>query len=135
MTHEEYTKRVQLGIEYLNSAYGGVTGLDWLSIVDRITLDMARDTRCVLGQVTGEFTTSPLMETFGADYAREHGFYLDSNDIAAGFEYDKLTSAWQERINELQKQRANLLLQRANAGLDDSWLEDFTDERVSDVDG
>lgn len=38
-------------------------------------------------------------------------------------------------VQKRLRAQADVLLRRAFAGLDDSWLEDFTDERVSDVDG
>jgi len=123
MSEDTIRERVQLGIEYLNNAYGGVTGLDWLSkIVGPVEMD--DNAACVLGYVTGDFATSPLVTTLGFDYARKWGFYLDTDDLYAGLTYDELTAEWQKRIAQLKRERADKLLALAKAGLDDSWQED-----------
>lgn len=123
MSEDTIRERVQLGIEYLNNAYGGVTGLDWLSkIVGPVEMD--DNAACVLGYVTGDFATSPLVTTLGFDYARKWGFYLDTDDLYAGLTYDELTAEWQKRIARLKRERADKLLALAKAGLDDSWQED-----------
>ena len=116
-------KRVELGIRYLSNAYGGVTGLDWLSKVVG-PVEMGNNAACVLGYVTGDFATSPLVTTLGFDYARKWGFYLDTDDLYAGLTYDELTAEWQKRIARLKRERADKLLALAKAGLDDSWQED-----------
>lgn len=117
-------KRVELGIRYLSNSYGGVTGLDWLSTVNVSELNMAHNGACVLGQVTGDFATSPLLTVLGFNYASEWGFYLNADDLDEGLTYDMLTAAWRKRLRDLQRKRADALLARANAGLDDSWYEE-----------
>lgn len=124
MSEDVIRKRVQLGIEYLTNAYGSATdGLAWLSKVNTRTLQMRDNVSCVIGQVSGNFATSPLIITLGYDYARKWGFYLDADDLAE-MTYDQLTAEWRRRIDELKRERADKLLARANAGLDDSWRED-----------
>lgn len=124
MSEDTIRERVQRGVEYLSRSYGGMTGLEWLSKVNTRTLQMRDNTSCVIGQVSGNFATSPLIITLGYDYARKWGFYLNVDDIDTGLTYDQLTAEWQRRINELKRERADKLLARANAGLDDSWRED-----------
>lgn len=125
MSEDVIRERVERGIEYLSNSYGSATdGLAWLSKVNTRTLQMRDNVSCVIGQVSGNFATSPLIITLGYDYARKWGFYLDADDLDAGLTYDQLTAEWQRRLNELKRERADKLLARANAGLDDSWRED-----------
>lgn len=124
MSEDTIRERVQLGIEYLSHSYGGMTGLEWLSKVNTRELRMNDNTACVIGQVSGNFATSPLVTMLGYGCAREWGFYLNADDLDAGLTYDQLTAEWQRRINELKRERANKLLALANAGLDDSWQEE-----------
>jgi len=123
MSEDTIRERVELGIRYLNNAYGGVTGLDWLSkVVGPVEMD--DNAACILGYVTGDFATSPLVTTLGFDYARKWGFYLTTDDLNEGLTYDMLTEAWERRLADLKSKRADVLLARAYAGLDDSWRED-----------
>lgn len=117
-------KRVELGIRYLSNSYGGATGLDWLSKVRVSEVDMGSNSSCILGQVTGDYATSPLFIMLGIKYASAWGFYLTADDMNEGLTYEMLTDAWQKRLRDLQRKRAEALLKRASAGLDDSWYEE-----------
>src|SRR5690606_7465257 len=123
MSEDTIRERVELGIRYLSNAYGGVTGLDWLSKVVG-PVEMGSNDTCVLGYVAGDFGTSPLVITFGLKQASEWGFYLTTDDLNEGLTYDMLTEAWERRLADLKSKRADVLLARAYAGLDDSWRED-----------
>lgn len=121
---EEIESAVEMGIDYLRNAYGGVTGLDWLSKVDVSRLNMADNRACVLGQITGDFATSPLVITFGFQQASQWGFYLTADDLDKGLGYDALTAEWKRRLEALKLKRADILLQLENAGVTDSWYEE-----------
>lgn len=85
------------GVGKLNSFFGGPT---WLGRVNAVTLDMADDGDCVLGQLFGDFQTGQAALGCDDDSASAYGFLSDvTNGVTSG----QLNDEWAKRIRRLRQ--------------------------------
>lgn len=111
-----FEQEIACGVAVLDEHSTQKTG--WVFHVDTDTLDMADWSKCVLGQLYGEFFTAVegLIERTGATqvhvvFAVSHGFDLPPNTRVPLRlnDYDVLTTEWRAHIAELRFQRRTLL--------------------------
>ncbi len=88
-TAETFDARVKKGVEKLNAAKGA----DWVSLIDPSALDLMSSSKCVLGQLYGDYHDGlvKLGLSSGNNDAEDYGFTtLEGNDPSNA----KITAAW-----------------------------------------
>lgn len=91
--HEAYVKRcVNDGVALLDKYMPG-----WEHRIDRAQLDMHSCSRCILGQLYGEYVHG--LTALGLLGGLQHGYNLPFNpEVRATISYDDLARMWKEVI-------------------------------------
>lgn len=95
MATRQLTERIKRGVAALDE----LKGIEWPRRINLTRLYLGSCTRCVLGQLFGEFET-------GVKALNKPDFDADELGFDRQYEgYQELTEAWQQEIEELRKER------------------------------
>lgn len=106
MSAPSIAERVAAGAAWLDEHQPG-----WIDVIDLERLDLQAACFCILGQLHGNFWTSPSFtgdRTRRIEAAAPYGFAID--DEGGGLEveeaqYEALTAAWRELIEQRRAER------------------------------
>jgi hypothetical protein len=89
----EIVDRVEAGLAALKERYGD----DWIDKIDPVRLDLSHGSRCVLGQVYGDYGMGQQALGIDETGARDFGFQQGK-----GVTYRMLDSVWKDVIPKLK---------------------------------
>lgn len=87
-----FEQQIELGVQLLDDKYPG-----WLAEIDLETLDIAIGTKCIIGQLTGDYIHSPLIKHINP---LEFGFTLSFEQLPRL--NTVLTKEWKAKILSLR---------------------------------
>jgi hypothetical protein len=98
---------IQRGVSALDQSFNGTF---WLRKIRPATIEMRSCSRCILGQVFGDFLDGTEI-LWGCDFgestqalSRSHGFWLDQDEYE---NYEHLQSEWLVKLDELCNRAPN----------------------------
>lgn len=105
----DYTPQIVAGATFLDErARDGLAPADWRARINVEKLDMFVGTRCVIGQVFGNYYDgmlrlgAPTFEEFiDTSWASVYGFDVSRTDLRSNWclsRYDELTNSWKDYL-------------------------------------
>lgn len=93
-----YTEQVNNGVEWLNQNCP-----DWLDRIDLDSLDIKDGTRCILGQLYGDYFSSIVNRQISGPVRRGFNVHcMDEDRDVTRIKLDMLTNTWKDKIRDLR---------------------------------